>query len=456
MKKGFTLVELLAVIVIVSLLALLILPNIMNQINSQRVEVDNLTKELISVATEQYMDMKSNDFKYKDKDVYCITLQSLVDSKLLQDPIMDSNNEEIELSSFVEVNVSYGESPNPNFDIEIMTECTGYIAPEIVVGTEYDFNSTTDYQIFVAQEKGYYKLEAWGSASATRHDNLHASGSYTSGNIYLAKDEKIYIYTGNSQGYNGGGLGGYVTSPEQNTTTRIGVNGGGATDFRLVSGSWNDSDSLSSRIMVAAGAGGLAGYNVYQTGGHSDAGGLIGYTGDYYSGHIANEGNGKGATQTSGGINGTNIYYGTGTATLSGFGVGATANNYSYRWGAGAGGGGYYGGGAGGSTQDNGSGNGGAGGSSYISGHTGAVAITSQSNQTPKAGCTTGTTDNDCSIHYSGLTFTDTVMIDGAGYNWTNTKGSLVNMPNPSGGTYASGIGHTGAGYARITYLGDN
>ena len=46
-------------------------------------------------------------------------------------------------------------------------------------------------------------------------------------------------------------------------------------------------------------------------------------------------------------------------------------------------------------------------------------------------------------------------MIDGAGYAWTNVKGSLQQMPNPSGGNYALGVGHTGNGYARITYLGE-
>ena len=100
----------------------------------------------------------------------------------------------------------------------------------------------------------------------------------------------------------------------------------------------------------------------------------------------------------------------------------------------------------------------GGGGSSYISGHTGCVAIVSDSSTSTRTGtggasCTTGTSDNLCSVHYSGKVFTDTVMIDGAGYAWTNTKGSLQQMPNPSGGYYASGVGHSGNGYARITYL---
>ena len=44
-------------------------------------------------------------------------------------------------------------------------------------------------------------------------------------------------------------------------------------------------------------------------------------------------------------------------------------------------------------------------------------------------------------------------MIDGGGYAWTNTKGSLKQMPNPSGGSYASGVGNSVDGAARITLL---
>ena len=65
-----------------------------------------------------------------------------------------------------------------------------------------------------------------------------------------------------------------------------------------------------------------------------------------------------------------------------------------------------------------------------------------------------GTTDIECSKHYSGYVFSDTVMIDGAGYSWTTTKGSQVQMPKPDGTLYPLGQGHTGNGYAKITFIG--
>lgn len=97
----------------------------------------------------------------------------------------------------------------------------------------------------------------------------------------------------------------------------------------------------------------------------------------------------------------------------------------------------------------------GGGGSSYISGYTGCVAITSQTNITPKTGCQTGTTDNNCSVHYSNKKFTNTIMIDGSGYLWTNEKQTKTQMPKPDGTKYNLGEGNQGSGHAKITYIGN-
>ena len=114
-------------------------------------------------------------------------------------------------------------------------------------------------------------------------------------------------------------------------------------------------------------------------------------------------------------------------------------NTDNYRnsdgWGGG-GGSGYYGG-------ANGYGKGGAGGSSYISGYVGCVAITGAGNTTIKSGCSEGTTNINCSYHYSGKIFNDAIMYAGNDY-----------MPIYDGtGTM---IGNSGNGYAKITYVGNN
>lgn len=267
---------------------------------------------------------------------------------------------------------------------------------------------------------GTYKIEAWGASGKNDYNSYTISnptyGGYTSGVVNLNKGESLYLYVGGS-------------GETFNCCTKQGSNAksGGASDVRLVSGDWNNTTSLASRIMVAGGGGGS--YSDSSGGAGGTAGGLSSYSVSHSSYPVAS------STQTAGGAAGYN-------GTAGGFGYGGINNSIQYN----SGGGGYYGGGSGPS---------GGGGSSYISGHTGCVAITSQSSITPKSGCATGTSDNSCSLHYSGKKFTNTVMIDGKGYSWTNTKGTLTAMPKPTGGYYSNGVGNIGNGAIRIGFFGN-
>ena len=332
------------------------------------------------------------------------------------------------------------------------------------VGKEFTFDYTGYEQVFKPSVAGRYKVELWG-AQGERITNNNSQGAYVSGEITLSKDTNLFIYVGQkgnknlTQAYNGGGAG--AQSYDDGNGIHKGSSGGGATDIRLTKGAWNDASSLRSRIIVAGAGGGSYIYTSEAPsstfpGERSNAGGLTGYSGSSHTYHPDLKG--AGGTQIAGGAAGT-PYDSPGTVQAGAFGYGGSTSSWSGDEPASGGGGGYYGGGSGAGCSGNAkigpSGGNGGGGSSYISGHTGCVAITSATNQSPKSGCTTGTTNNSCSIHYSNIKFTNTKMIDGDGYKWTNTKGALEQMPKPTGGYYASGVGHTGNGYVKITYLGN-
>ncbi len=293
------------------------------------------------------------------------------------------------------------------------------------VKTIDNYSYTGNYQEFTAPIDGIYNIQLWGAQGGQGiggdggyHVYDGPVGAYTSGNIKLNKDETIYIYVGqkgkryntsSNGGWNGGG------NSKVGNSGYDGGGGGGATDVRLVSGAWNNADSLRSRLMVAAGGCGLrAGCS---------GGGLHGYN---YSSSLGGSGQNVGATQTSG----------------YAFGIGGPGTG-NYQAGSG---GGWWGG-----YQQTTSDYSGSGASSYISGHAGCVAIISSSSNSPKTGCTNGTTDVECSKHYSGKVFTNTVLIDGLGYNWTTERGTTVPVPYPDGTTGTSGL--TGNGYARITFI---
>lgn len=286
-----------------------------------------------------------------------------------------------------------------------------------VEGTVYTFGYTGGAQTFTAPETGKYYVELWGASGGTYSTIAGGKGAFTSGNISLAKGTILYIYVGQAgatldaptgQKFNGGGTAGTL----YNTNS-----GGGGTDIRLISGTWNNTLGLRSRIMVAGGGGGADGYNTGSIGG--SAGGLVGGAGSQ-SGTGTGYTNAGAGTQTSGGSGGTSAL------TIGGpgyFGMGGYVDAYTGH--GGGGGGGWYGGGHGGVNY--GVVGSGAGGSSFISGYSGCNAV-------DVSGTHTGQ-----SKHYSGYYFENPLMIGGNN-----------SMPAPAGGVET---GHSGNGYAKITYI---
>ena len=320
--------------------------------------------------------------------------------------------------------------------------CNACITWNPSVNETKGFSYTGGKQGIVMQKAGTYKVELWGASGGYSG----GSGAYTSGNITLKDNSMFYIYVGgagaectvnNSRdtSFNGGGL---CTSDQYDY--RHWGSGGGGTDIRLIDGTFYDFASLKTRIMVAAGGGGDFASTV--EGGRSEGGsggGLIGYDAQntnttFGSGY----GLALGGTQTQGGQCSSSVTQQWCRPGTFGVGGNVAVSGAAHS----GGGGGYYGGAQSGHVDAA------AGGSSFISGHSGCNAIASGSTAS-------NITHTGNSAHYSGYTFTNTIMIDGAGYKWTNTKGSLQAMPNPSGGNYTSGAGRTGNGYARFTYLGN-
>ena len=290
---------------------------------------------------------------------------------------------------------------------------------------KFDFDYTGTEQIFNVPETGTYKIETWGAQGGSYNDEYHGGyGGYSSGIIELTQNTLLYVYVGGTNickegtlgridfGYNGGGAAGGENWPNRNF-----CGGGGATDIRIENASWDNFDSLKSRIMVAAGGGGANWYTEYYSAIGGAAGGLVSYIGktnanDPTTGSVAPTI--YPSSQTSG------PYFGKGVNEVTA-----------------GGGGGYYGG-------NSASWTGGAGGSSFISGHKGCDAIKEESTEN-------NIIHTEQSIHYSGLYFTNTLMIDGEGYKWTDKKEEQIGMPSHSDNSVI--MGNSGNGYARITYI---
>ena len=269
-------------------------------------------------------------------------------------------------------------------------------------GESKEFSYTGNYEEYIVPRDGWYYIEMAGGQGGNSDSGL---GAVTSGYIELEAGEKLYFYVGGqgtvrntncrTSGYefNGGG----IAKPASNGV--CGSSGGGATDVRLVGGTWDNTTSLISRIMVAGGGGTEIGN--YQVS-FAHGGTLYGESSIFatYQQYL-----GKGGTQISGGAAPTKYSAAQSNGEAGSFGKGGSggASASTASTGGGSGGGSGYYGGSGASGLSNGTWPGG-GGSSYISGYAGVNSVEES----------TTITHTNQTLHYSGKYFIGGSMISGA------------------------------------------
>lgn len=215
-------------------------------------------------------------------------------------------------------------------------------------------------------DRGTYKIELWGASGGYNNNepSKGGHGAYTVGNITFHKKTNLFLYLG-SQGcylcqksFNGGGRA--PTYPNDGYS----ASGGGASDIRMISGSWDKSNSLNSRIMVAAGGAGSVYYHRLVQGGHGGApNGLAGDSAHHPTcSPISLLTLSTGGTETTSGISSIAYQSSVPPSVNGSFGKGGYPMN---SWYGSGGGGGYYGGGSGSYVDCHVSS--GSGGSSFIS-----------------------------------------------------------------------------------------
>ena len=82
-EKGFTLVELLAVILVIALIATFAIPQVLNQFSNYSEQLTKNQEKMIVEAARAYVEL--NHGTYSAKKDSCIALKTLVDAELLNE-----------------------------------------------------------------------------------------------------------------------------------------------------------------------------------------------------------------------------------------------------------------------------------------------------------------------------------------------------------------------------------
>ena len=112
-KKGFTLPELLGVIILISLIGIISFSKITNRINNSKDDITEAQKKIILTATDLYIDNHKLYYEEKEGNIYCVLVQALIDEDYLSYPVLDASGEEINYNT--KIKASY---LNGNFNLE--------------------------------------------------------------------------------------------------------------------------------------------------------------------------------------------------------------------------------------------------------------------------------------------------------------------------------------------------
>ena len=137
-QKGFTLTEMIAVVLIIALLTIIILPSILNQLQSQKDNISEASMQLIYDATELYIKERQSMYPMVAGETYCISLESLVNVGKLKNPLQDlSTGKNIPLNKVVKVLVNeYEEGEYSLVDPQAVTCESTVELPEVSVNVE--------------------------------------------------------------------------------------------------------------------------------------------------------------------------------------------------------------------------------------------------------------------------------------------------------------------------------
>lgn len=121
-KKGFTLAEVLGVVVILGLLVIVSFPPILNQLKKSQSRLSGATIKLLGSAAELYVDEHPSSYPIKKNNVYCFSLKKLVDTGYLKSPILDaSSGEQInEEGNYIKFTIN----DINDYRYDLVTECT--------------------------------------------------------------------------------------------------------------------------------------------------------------------------------------------------------------------------------------------------------------------------------------------------------------------------------------------
>ena len=206
MKKGFTLIEILAVVTIIGLIFVIALPKIINSLNSKKNDIDNTTNNMIISAAKMYVNDHNTKFDKIEGAVYCLPLTTLAKEEYLDSQVKNVTDDK-DITNIKSVKISYDNT----FHYEIVNkkDCvvgdklyqlleyiekdgnTQYINTGLIPlpdwTYEFDFERTGEFSYLCGSDS------AWNSGSFNISIDLKSTGGVSGVGLRTLNFGQLYV-----------------------------------------------------------------------------------------------------------------------------------------------------------------------------------------------------------------------------------------------------------------------
>ena len=125
LKRGFTLVELIGVVIILGLLSLLTFFTILKVLRDTDIKLSENSKTLLFSSVDSYIQENLNSFPKIEENIYCLTLSELKENDNLISDIYDVNGNKVELNNYIKITLE-----DSKYQYELVSDCDEHIAEE--------------------------------------------------------------------------------------------------------------------------------------------------------------------------------------------------------------------------------------------------------------------------------------------------------------------------------------
>jgi prepilin-type N-terminal cleavage/methylation domain-containing protein len=147
MKKGFTLIEILAVVTIIGLIFILVIPKIATSLKNKKGDVDTTTNNIVLAAAKSYVQDNRDKFEKVDSNTYCLPISTLTKKEYLESPVKNVTDD-VDITNTKSVRITY----NKGFKYEIVDKSSceyviNRIYKEYKIGDVIEFAGSNWYVI---------------------------------------------------------------------------------------------------------------------------------------------------------------------------------------------------------------------------------------------------------------------------------------------------------------------